>query len=261
MKQFFTLIVLVSSLAVSAVAQWGPNNRSGWNQSRFSVTSLANRSIRVMINGQWIQGQGNEVRINNLNPGNYRIQIYENRQGRDWDNRDRNDRDRDDRSGRGWGSNRNGNLIYNANLTIRQGMHVDIVVNRFGRVFVDEQPVSNRWDDDVNGGWNGGGWNNNGWQQGMDATTFERLREAVRRESFDEKRISTIKTVLPNSGTTSAQVRELMQLMSFEQNKLELAKYAYRFTVDRDNYFTVNDVLSFANSRNELNRFIRSYKD
>jgi DNA invertase Pin-like site-specific DNA recombinase len=59
---------------------------------------------------------------------------------------------------------------------------------------------------------------------------------------------------------TSQQVKELLQLFTFENNKLELAKYAYRNTVDKRTYFIVNDVFSFGSSRDELARFIRDFR-
>lgn len=54
----------------------------------------------------------------------------------------------------------------------------------------------------------------------------------------------------------SAQVRDLLQLFSFETNKLELAKSAYSRTIDKANYFTVNDVFSYTSSKDELSCFI-----
>jgi hypothetical protein len=59
---------------------------------------------------------------------------------------------------------------------------------------------------------------------------------------------------------TSQQVKELLQLFTFENNKLDLAKYAYRKTMDRRNYYIVNDVFAFSNSKDELARYIRDYR-
>jgi hypothetical protein len=262
MNRIFTLITLLI-LSIPGFSQWNEGSSAlGYRmQTRFSVTSFDNQPIRVMINGRWIQDQNNEIRIGYLNPGMHRIQIYSfRRNGRDRDGRDRDNR--------GWGNNRNGELIYNVNLNIRAGMHTDIIINRFGRVFVDEQIIDFRGDDNGNnGGWynNGGGWNNgnngNGWLQPMDQNSFQQLKRTVQNESFDDNRLSILRSVLPNNGISTAQVRELIQLMSFEQNKLELAKFAYRYTTDRNNYFMVNDLFSFGNSKRELSNYILNYRD
>ena len=49
----------------------------------------------------------------------------------------------------------------------------------------------------------------------------------------------------------------MLQLFSFEGNKLELAKQAYSKTLDKQNYQCVADVLMFRSSKDELARFIR----
>ena len=48
-----------------------------------------------------------------------------------------------------------------------------------------------------------------------------------------------------------------MLLFVFESNKLEVAKSAYRKTVDKQNYYQLNDALTFSSSKEELARFIR----
>ena len=48
-----------------------------------------------------------------------------------------------------------------------------------------------------------------------------------------------------------------MLLFSFENNRLEIAKLAFRKTVDKQNYFMLNEALTFSSSKDELARFIR----
>ena len=48
-----------------------------------------------------------------------------------------------------------------------------------------------------------------------------------------------------------------MLLFTFENNRLEVAKYAYRKTVDKHNYFQLNEALTFSSSKDDLARFIR----
>jgi Domain of unknown function (DUF4476) len=260
MKRIFTLITFLT-IAFSASAQWPQSSSSTglFGQTRFSVTSMSNTPIRVMIDGRWLQDQNNEIRLSNLTPGSHRVQIYSmNRSNR---------RDRDNRN-RGY-NNRNGDLIYNVNLSIRPGVHTDIVINRFGKVFVDEQTIDfrnddnwnndNRWDNDNR--WNNDGWNNNRQGQVMDNNRFMQFKQMVQREGFDDNKLNIIKSTLPNNLISSTQVKELVQLMSFEQNKLELAKYAYRYTADRNNYFIVNDAFSFGSSKTDLSHFILNYRD
>ncbi|HNQ83646.1 MAG TPA: DUF4476 domain-containing protein, partial [Bacteroidales bacterium] len=54
------------------------------------------------------------------------------------------------------------------------------------------------------------------------------------------------------------QVKEIMKLFSFEESRLEFAKYAYGYTYDLSNFYIVNDAFSFESSIDELNKYIRS---
>jgi hypothetical protein len=48
-----------------------------------------------------------------------------------------------------------------------------------------------------------------------------------------------------------------MLLFTFENNRLEVAKYAFCNTVDKQNFYQLNDALTFSSSKDELARFIR----
>ncbi|MFT3846849.1 MAG: DUF4476 domain-containing protein [Lacibacter sp.] len=238
---------------------------AGWAQSRLSITSMSTTPVRVMIDGREMQNNNNEIRIGNLSQGFHRIQIYAGDKSND---------------NRGWGrnaSNRYGRMIYNTNLNIRYGMHTDIIINRFGKVFVDEQAIDNRYEDDWNntGDRNGRGndnrnqgrddRNNDGWNNdrnyGMNANAFQQLKQQVKKENFDNRRLDLLRSVLPQNNISSDQVKDLAMIFDFERNKLDLAKFAYKYTVDRGNYFVVNDVFDFGNSKTELAQYISGYRD
>ena len=59
---------------------------------------------------------------------------------------------------------------------------------------------------------------------------------------------------------TVAQARELIQLVSSESNRLELAKSSYGNIVDQANFNQLYDVLSSSASRNELETYVRGYQ-
>lgn len=255
MKKIFTLFTFLLITLISFAA---------FDEARLSITTMGNEPVRVMIDGRQVQQGNREIRISNLSPGNHRVQIYtisNRRKGVFGNNRDE--------------------VIYNNNINIRRGVHTDIVINRFGKVFVDEQRIDNRYDDNWNndrGGWNNndgwgnnngnnGGWNNNngGWgnnrNQPMDYQRFQQLKQSVERSNFDKDKMELLQSVLPNNPVSAQQVKELAYLLSFEQGRLDLAKFAYRYTTDRSNYFVVNDVFNFGNSKTELTRYISSYRD
>lgn len=60
-----------------------------------------------------------------------------------------------------------------------------------------------------------------------------------------------------NNYFTTAQVRQLIQLISAESNKLDLAKSAYNNIVDQANFSQLYDIFS-SSSRNELEAYVRN---
>ena len=90
----------------------------------------------------------------------------------------------------------------------------------------------------------------------MDNRTFSDAKQAISNSSFDNTRLSTAKTVLASNFVTTDQVMELCQLFSFDDSKLNFAKYAFDRTVDANNYFKVSSVFSFDASKQSLNDYI-----
>jgi len=90
----------------------------------------------------------------------------------------------------------------------------------------------------------------------MAAPDFGKLKSSVKAKTFSADMISTLKVGIKNKCVTTEQVKELLGLFSFESDKLEMAKYLYSFTSDKDNYYTVGDVFTFSSSVSELNEFL-----
>ena len=94
----------------------------------------------------------------------------------------------------------------------------------------------------------------------MNGREFEVLKESLRKEWFEANRLISVRFIIDKNNFTTQQVKELMLLFTFEKNRLEIARYAYSKTVDKKNYYLVNEVLTFSSSKDELARFIRNSK-
>ena len=92
---------------------------------------------------------------------------------------------------------------------------------------------------------------------GMDAASFQELKNIIASRWFDSGKLETAKQAITNSSISSAQLVELMGMLSFESSKLDLAKFSYQHTVDKQKFFIVNDAFSFESSISELNDYIR----
>ncbi|HPF00311.1 MAG TPA: DUF4476 domain-containing protein [Bacteroidales bacterium] len=91
---------------------------------------------------------------------------------------------------------------------------------------------------------------------GMSPDAFGMLLSSIRREAFDETRVRMAITAVSVSGVTSAQLRELMLMLTFDSNRLKLAKTAYTFVVDKGNIFMINDAFTFSSNADEFYRYI-----
>lgn len=90
----------------------------------------------------------------------------------------------------------------------------------------------------------------------MSPNDFEALKGSISSKSFDDSKLTLAKQVIATNCLLCSQLREVMLLFSFEDTKLELAKYAYGYTYDLGNYFKVNDAFTFESSIDELNEYI-----
>lgn len=89
---------------------------------------------------------------------------------------------------------------------------------------------------------------------------FDGVKNSISSKSFDETKLTIAKQVIASNCLLSGQVKEIMMLFSFEETRLDLAKYAYGYTFDIGNYYKVNDAFSFSSSIDELNSYISSFQ-
>lgn len=233
MKKFFTLL-LSSLFSLSLMAYDG---------SRLSISSPGTSTeLKIEIDGRKFSMQNNSITVSYLSEGYHQVKIFR------------------DKKRNGFGFGRKQDVVFNGSIFLKRGFHTDITVNRFGKVMTDERRIDVNDDyyedqddyyDNDNGGWNGG------YSNIMSAREFETLKDQLRREWFENNRLTSVCTIIEKSNFTTRQVKDLMLLFTFESNRLEIAKSAYRKTVDKENYFELNDVLTFTSSKEDLARFIR----
>jgi hypothetical protein len=108
----------------------------------------------------------------------------------------------------------------------------------------------------------GGKWDdydaNEGYIGGMSDREFNNVIQSIDKEWLETNKLKSASQVVKTNHLTTAQVKQMLLLFSFETNKLELAKQAYTNTVDKRNYSMVNDVFSYSASKKELDRYIRN---
>ncbi len=225
MKKIFTLL-LSSLFSLSLLA---------FDGTKLSITAnnKNNMDLKVEVDGRRFMMNDNTVVLSNLAEGYHSVKIFREKRSNGWFNIQRQE------------------VIYSSSMYMKRGFHTEIKVNKNGKVSIEETRMRGR-DDDY--------WYDDYSFDVMNNREFSQLKESLSREWFEKNRVISAKVVMDKNRFTSQQVKELLQLFSFENYKLELAKHAYRNTVDKRNYFIVNDVFNFSNSRTELARFIRDFR-
>lgn len=92
----------------------------------------------------------------------------------------------------------------------------------------------------------------------MSDSEFADVKKSIEAKSFEDSKMTLAKQVGGSRCFTVDQVKGLMTLFSFEDSKLDIAKYAYERTYDIDNYYKVNDAFTFESSIDDLNEYVRS---
>lgn len=100
--------------------------------------------------------------------------------------------------------------------------------------------------------------NNGGCTFPASSTDMANLKGSIQKQSFADNKMNVAKTFIKNKCLSVAQIKEVMGLFSFEDNKLEFAKAAYDRCSDKENYYMVGDALTFSSSQDELTDFINS---
>jgi hypothetical protein len=97
-----------------------------------------------------------------------------------------------------------------------------------------------------------------GCDGGLVANDINEVTQTLKKQSFESTRVTLAKQIISSRCLLVSQVIAILNQFTFESNKVDLAKYAYGYTYDRDNYFKVNDVFTFSSSVDELAKYIQS---
>ncbi|MDF3027653.1 MAG: hypothetical protein K0S23_1960 [Fluviicola sp.] len=94
----------------------------------------------------------------------------------------------------------------------------------------------------------------------MTEARFNEVVQSIQAKNFDDSKLTMSKQVISSNCMTSNQVKRLMLLFSFEDTRLDLAKYAYGYTHDIGNYYQLNDAFTFESSIEELNEYTSGFR-
>ena len=245
-KKVFTLAVIALTV-LSASAQFG--------QSILNLRLNDNAPFKVFIDGRQTGGVDNVIQLSNLQGGNHFLQVYK--------------IGRASGHGHGYGQTFNafsGMIVLTANAESWVTVYPELHKVKFDdiRAFMDPNNtnkldvrlpkplIHERCENELP---NHAPITPIG-PMPMCAGDFSQLKQTITNADFENTRLSIFKQALPYNYFTTSQVRELMHLFWFEGTKLDVAKLAYPKTIDRNNYYLVNNEFSFSGSVDELGNYI-----
>ncbi|MCB0410670.1 MAG: DUF4476 domain-containing protein, partial [Flavobacteriales bacterium] len=75
----------------------------------------------------------------------------------------------------------------------------------------------------------------------MSEKDFAPRLASIKKEAFDKNKIGKAKQIFDSEVINTGQVIRIIKLMSFDDSKLDFAKWAYTRTLDQNNYYKVED--------------------
>ncbi len=247
-KRTFTLL-LTSLMAVSVFAA----DIAG----RITVSFAGNSKYELQVDGKRYSAGSNRLYLNNLRPGRHTIQVYALQRA----------------------NRRSSKPVYASTFTLRPQYDMHIAIDRYGHVQVNETRSNNGNNRDWNNSydkndrdrndrndqdWNGR--NNRDWNRTDDRWESSRalydyeysnLVQQMRTHWTASSKYNTATDAVTRNQLSTQQVSGLLQLLSSESYRLDVAKLAYRNTVDRHNYTQLYNLFS-RNAQMDLDRYINS---
>ncbi len=90
-----------------------------------------------------------------------------------------------------------------------------------------------------------------------DERTFADMRNHIAAQSFDNRKLEVARSMTRDLYLSADQVAEICRLFSFDNNRLEYAKFAYDYTLDRALYYKVSATFTFASNARALEQYIQ----
>jgi len=206
--------------------------------SQLVIRSFNHSGISLEVDGKYFGNVGHEFTFNNMMPGLHKVKVYKYQYN---------------------GFTQFNTLVSVGTIKVPVNSFVVAKIDRFNRVKVtDVLPMGSTSSNGliINTGIN---TPSSFCGYGMSQNQFFTLKNMIERQSFDSSKLKISKQAIQANGATSQQVFELMSLLTFESNRLNLAKFAYPFVVDKENFYIVNNAFSFSSSTTSLYNFLNLY--
>jgi len=219
----FTALSIFAQTTTSTVTVTSTGNRN-----RQILVDQKNYSLSATTSNDATTAASNVVVITDLQPGQHTLQIV--------------------RNANNSSTNTNTGRTNTTTFTLRPGYNMEITINRDGSVQQKETRIGRNW----------GGYAK---KTPMTSANFTTLLNNVKKQKTISARTTAVKTAFNNTNNyfTSTQAKQLIQIVSSQPSRLELAKLSYRTITDPDNFSDL-DVLLTENNQDALASYVDTYK-
>lgn len=93
----------------------------------------------------------------------------------------------------------------------------------------------------------------------MPPETFDKFLGSLKKKSFDSDKDQLIEIAMLSSDFTSEQCLRMLKIYSFNSGMVSVLKKLYPRVIDKQNFFSVIDCLTFQSDQNTLREFVKQY--
>lgn len=92
----------------------------------------------------------------------------------------------------------------------------------------------------------------------MTSGNFNAALATIEKQGFEETKLKTAKQVIKANCLNVDQIIKIINTFGFEESKLDFAKFAYDYCIEKNNYFKLNGIFSFSSSVDELSDYVQN---
>jgi Domain of unknown function (DUF4476) len=203
-----------------------------------SISTTGNSNLKITFGGKQYSLQDRSVTFQSLTPGTYPLTIFQLQR------------------------KSNGSTeyteVFNNNILLKAQKHLEVSVLRFGKVAWDESNLEpDSW---ANTGYQPvpGQDAGNNYGSSLTAEEFAELKKSVRNATYDSDKLATGRVILKDNLFTAQQIKELCQLFTYDDHRLDFAKAAYDYCDNRGFYITVLEAFTYQSTKNLLMEYIKT---
>ncbi len=221
-----TIIILGAIIFVPKYSDAQRHYRTD-NTSELKLRMYDNAIYEVIFDRKIYEISNSLFRISNVRPGNHRIIVKEI-----------------------YGRYGNQRIIFRGNINISPRSIITARINRYNNLIITR--VSPVYDDEYDD------YDDSYYRKPL--LDLARLKNSLRRANFESDKKRIARQAISTHRVRANQVYQILMMFSFESTKLKIAKFSYRYCIDKRNYYRVNDAFTFSSSIRELDNYIGSYR-